>query len=43
MYAVDAGALLEGEWREVSPALVKKLDKSALIWTKNALIVVIYC
>ena len=42
MYAVDAGALLEGEWGEVSPALVKKLDKSALIWRKNALIVVIY-
>ena len=30
------------EWGEVSPALFRKLEKSALIWGKNALIVVIY-
>ena len=37
-----AGAWLEGEGEEVSPALFQKLEKSVLIWGKNALIVVIY-
>ena len=31
-----------GGGREVYPALFQKLEKSALIWGKNALIVVIY-
>ena len=31
-----------GEGGGVSPALFRKLEKSALIWRKNALIVVIY-
>ena len=38
-----SGTSLKGvEWGEVSPALFQKLEKRALIWRKNALIVVIY-
>ena len=33
---------LRGGGGEVSPALFRKLEKSALIWRKNAMIVVIY-
>ena len=31
-----------GEGGEVSPALFRKFEKSALIWGKNSLIIVIY-
>ena len=43
MHTVDADAWLEREGEGGGlPALVKKSDKIALIWRKNALIVVIY-
>ena len=32
----------KGEWREVSPALFSRFEKSASILAKNALIAVIY-
>ena len=37
-----AGASLEGGGGEVVPDVFRKLEKSALIWRKNALTVVIY-
>ena len=42
MYICQIRRVTRGGGGEVSPALFQKLEKSALIWRKNALIVVIY-
>ena len=42
MVDLREGVVVVGERDEISPAFLRKLEKSVLIWRKNALIVVIY-